>query len=53
MKGEIKSDLGNDVSVHALPECYSNKTKIDISLTMIKNISTDVQNDDLDKDTDI
>ena len=28
MKGEIKSDLGNDVSVHALAECYSNKIKL-------------------------
>ena len=47
-----RRNLGN-VSVHALAEWYSNKTKIDISLTMIKNISTDVQNDDLDKDRDI
>ena len=50
MKGEIKPEISDDVSVDELANCYSAKSKIAVSQTMFKDIATDVQNHDLDRD---
>ena len=44
MKGEIKPEAEDDVSVGQLADCCSSKSRIDISQTMYKDIKTDVKN---------
>ena len=50
MKGEIKPEAEDDVSVEQLADCCSSKSRIDISQTLFKDIKTDVVNEELDKD---
>ena len=52
MKGEIKADVENDVNVADLASHCSSRSKIDISQIKYDDISTDVRNEELDKDID-
>ena len=52
MKGEIKPEVNDCVAVDELADCFSKKSRIDVTQTLFKDINTDVKNDELDRDID-
>ena len=50
MKGEIKEDQENDIQVEELASHFTAKSKIEIEQALYDDLTTDIKNDDLDKE---